>query len=1062
METQSSGDGRAPGEVQSDGGELAPGERVASYRVVRLIGRGGMGEVYEAEDTRLKRPVALKRIAARRRDDGSARARFWREARGLAAVKHPGLVAIYEIGEDPKTGLFIAMELVEGAPLSSLVEREGERQMRPEEATGLVSQAAEALGAAHAAGLVHRDIKPSNILVDAAGRVRVVDFGLARRVDDVEQLTRDGAVLGTPAFMAPEQLEGRAEVGPQADVFALGLVLYRLLTGVHPFARESSQATALAIAGSIRRPLAELCPGLDAGLVAVVDRALDADPARRFPDARAMGKALAPFVSGVVRGVPSGSAEPEALASQPDLEARIGGPARRLVEPGRVRRRVPGRRGMVYGLGLVGAIALAVIVIQNTGGGNSSQAVENEAKGSGSRSSVAGGQETHETTDMIGSSSVAPGVPGTSPDAATVGDDGDDAEGGGAALAPSKNTLSLPTRPVLLVVGFTAEPTLMGDADVLAEVLRVRLAERDGLVESVPIEVARALRPGATEVDAEDPPTSFARATRGPGNVDAVVRGYYRREGGGVEVGIEVCDTVRGEVLWRDTVRSAAMAAAPVEVATLVSVRLEAALGLPPLAERADLSSQPAAWTALLAARRAGRAADLEGARAQIQWALSADPDFALARVEELSVLRMEGRTSDLVARGRALLETPHLASGLTAAARGLAEALVSWARGESVEALRAFDALGERFPYELDAALQLMALRAKDRLARDPAEVERIARRVLMVAPRQETAISRLTRALGIQGRASEAEAFLVARGLSRQDRTIGHLWAEVDLFAGRFEEALGGFRGLLEHEPGNVYYEHMAIAAELLTGRCEASAAAALARIERFAKMGRESMNDWTYSLAAQSLLCDAAWGPLERLLAAWRAAGTSGSSQVADLEARIALVRAELDGDRRALDALATRWRREVAARGDRELLTATRLLRVERDPAALRALAERGKELVLDVQTAPTDRSAWRWLAQGAAARLALVEGTVGPQQVVALHRQAVPRASELAGEDEAHWLVEALVRLAEAQEELGDAGAADTWRQVAALGYARLWTQEASLLARHRLAALATP
>ena len=249
-----------------------------------------MGEVYRAYDEALQRPVAIKLIATAQQGRAQARARFWREARALAALNHPSVVRVHRIDEEDGQ-LYMAMELVDGWPLSDRLDVPWAAPLAIE----VVRQAALGVGAAHQAGLIHRDLKPANLLIDQSGAIRVVDFGLARTADGVEDLvTGDGARIGTLTYMAPEQLDG-AELSPASDVFALGTVLYRLLAGTHPFARETPTATALAIACA-RYP--ELPETIDGSLRAVVDRCLTVDPAARFEDGDALAAALLPLPRG--------------------------------------------------------------------------------------------------------------------------------------------------------------------------------------------------------------------------------------------------------------------------------------------------------------------------------------------------------------------------------------------------------------------------------------------------------------------------------------------------------------------------------------------------------------------------------------------------------------------------------------------------------------------------------------------------------------------------------------------------------------------------------------------
>jgi serine/threonine-protein kinase len=218
-------------------------EPATRYRIVRKLGEGGMGIVYAAHDDRLNRPVALKRIRSGM-GDGHERQRLWREARAVASVSHPNICQVYEIDEDHH-GLFLAMELLDGEPLSARLER---GSLPPNEAVQIALSVLSALAALHQKGIVHRDLKPSNIFLSQHG-VKLLDFGLARPValESVDsELTRSGVVIGTPQYMAPEQIEGRG-ADARTDLFVFGIVLYEMVSGGRPFGGDSLFEIARAI-----------------------------------------------------------------------------------------------------------------------------------------------------------------------------------------------------------------------------------------------------------------------------------------------------------------------------------------------------------------------------------------------------------------------------------------------------------------------------------------------------------------------------------------------------------------------------------------------------------------------------------------------------------------------------------------------------------------------------------------------------------------------------------------------------------------------------------------------
>ncbi|MDX1530072.1 MAG: protein kinase, partial [Rhodothermales bacterium] len=258
--------------------------RVGPYRVVREVGRGGMGVVVEAHDPRLGRPVALKFLppGASAEDD----ARFLTEARAASQLDHPHVGTVYDVGQTEDGRRWIAMAYYSGP---SLAERIAEGPLPVEEAVRLAGEVADGLGAAHAAGLVHRDVKPANVVLTAQGTAKVLDFGVAKGAGEGQ--TRAGVRFGTLAYMAPEQVRADA-VDARADLWALGVVLYELLTGRLPFDEEDPAALLLAILDREPPPVRALRPEVPEALERVVRQALAKDPARRFATAEAFATAL--------------------------------------------------------------------------------------------------------------------------------------------------------------------------------------------------------------------------------------------------------------------------------------------------------------------------------------------------------------------------------------------------------------------------------------------------------------------------------------------------------------------------------------------------------------------------------------------------------------------------------------------------------------------------------------------------------------------------------------------------------------------------------------------------
>jgi eukaryotic-like serine/threonine-protein kinase len=290
--------------------ELSPQSQAgpAGYEILRVVGRGGMGVVYEARQVALKRRVALKMVSAGIHAGDLQLARFQTEAEAVARLDHPNIVRIYEVGEHASIP-FISLEFVEGG---SLEEKLAGRPLPAREAAGLAQTLSQAVHYAHEQGVVHRDLKPANVLLAADGTPKISDFGLAKRIDDVDSShTRAGTVVGTPSYMAPEQADGDVQaVGPLSDVYALGAVLYELLTGRPPF----KGATLLDTLDQVRTrepvPVRQLQPKVPRDLETVCLKCLQKEPRERYSSAGALAADLRRFLEDrPVQARPAGRAE---------------------------------------------------------------------------------------------------------------------------------------------------------------------------------------------------------------------------------------------------------------------------------------------------------------------------------------------------------------------------------------------------------------------------------------------------------------------------------------------------------------------------------------------------------------------------------------------------------------------------------------------------------------------------------------------------------------------------------------------------------------------------------
>jgi eukaryotic-like serine/threonine-protein kinase len=346
-----------------------------------------MATVWIAEDPLLSRRVAVKLLLPQLAVDDALRVRFRNEAIAAAKLTHPGIVATYDTGDDDGTA-YIVMELVEGKTLRRLIDEHGKMPVR--DAVDISSQVADALEHAHRQGLVHRDIKPANVLVQPDGRVKVTDFGIAKAAGG-DDLTRTGHVVGTARYLAPEQVDGQSSVDGRADVYALGLILYEMLTGKPPFGGDTEMATAVARLTNAPAPVREGRPEVSRPLEDVVARSLARDPEYRYQSAQAFKDALAPGADTASTGdlAPTG-----ALAPPPPPRATAkarAAPARRDAPPPQPRPApVPPRRGrrwpwVVLILVLLAAGAAAAFALASRDG-------DSDAGGGASPSAVADNQ----------------------------------------------------------------------------------------------------------------------------------------------------------------------------------------------------------------------------------------------------------------------------------------------------------------------------------------------------------------------------------------------------------------------------------------------------------------------------------------------------------------------------------------------------------------------------------------------------------------------------------------------------------------------------------------------
>ena len=1017
--------------------------RLGPYRVEGLLGAGGMGEVYAGYDERLLRTVALKRIGALQRRSYEANARFTREARALAALRHPGVVTVYETGETEEGDLYIAMELVSGRPLADLLADPWPVAL----ALHVCEQVADALGAAHAAGILHRDVKPANLLVEQSGQIRVVDFGLAGRTDgNQEQLTRTGVGVGTPAYMSPEQVNGEP-TGPETDVFAVGTLLYRMLAGAHPFARNSALATALAIASGGREPLSRHRPNLPPVVLEVVDRCLTLAASDRIADGRALAGALkqAALRAGLVADRVDlarwlsdriGGAAPDGPALAPTITPSEASPA--LHEAGAPI--VPGPPQPHHAASFSSELAAT-----------RRPSIEPEAPSTTQPAARLSRRRARRWwAVMIASTLLAAGLglwlfegSGSKHQAAPTT----------TPVTPKGVGAALPPRPAVAVLGFRGVPSttqIQRDAAVLADALRMFLDLDPERVSALQRPVLRAMVPPGSAIGPQIDIAHLVRPHRRAGHVDVVVRGTLERNSQDQpatdRLEIELVETRRGRLIGNLEVTGSADQ--PVALALQAANAILPELGGRPPARPPTLDTVTDCWWAYLGVVDAQRAGDQGAAMANLQWALRLDPTFPPARLAELSELRAQRRTDELARRGRELLEVPRLLPRQ----RVMANAWVSLALGRTPEAIRRLHDLIERWPYDLEAHHLLLAIRFHDPRHLDLAESERLARRLLTIAPRDPTTASRLVRALAWRGRAAETETLLYDLGVPLEDPDFTDVWGEIDLYQNRFDAARLRFQAASRRAQANLYAEHMALAAQILGDQCGDAAVAALARIERIETLGRDANLDWTYSLAVQALVCQTQWSAAHRLLDRWAGRSPSGAEQA--LTYRIAIDVSA--GARR--DTIARRVEARLADGGTPPQVTPRLLMFVARfseDPDALTDHMSHAERAAIDLDRPASIRAEFDRARRALSARRALVEGHF--TKALAAYDAMVFPWADVRAEGDLSGRVEAMALRAEALEAAGEPiRALSAWAEIAALGYPRLWRTDLWVTARARL------
>lgn len=358
------------------------------YEIGPLLGSGGSSRVHRARDRRLERDIAVKILDAGH-GDPRARERFLREASVGGRIAHPNAVRVLDTGEDDGV-LFITMELVAGEDLARRLARVG--TLPESEAVEVAAQVLDVLEVAHRDGVVHRDVKPSNILLADDGRVRLVDFGIAKSLQDLTSgLTKTGEIIGTAKYLAPEQVSGGA-LTPQTDLYATGAVLFEAISGRPPFTGDSAVAMALAHRDQSAPPLGSVAPGVAPSVASVVDRALSKDPAARPDSAAAMAAALRDPVVGAA--APTAAAATTAVLARPVAATPAARPSSRPT--------------LLVAAAIGAALGFAAIALLRGGDGGDGDDVALRVDPAGEATTTASTTTTAPTTTVAPTTTAAP------------------------------------------------------------------------------------------------------------------------------------------------------------------------------------------------------------------------------------------------------------------------------------------------------------------------------------------------------------------------------------------------------------------------------------------------------------------------------------------------------------------------------------------------------------------------------------------------------------------------------------------------------------------------------